>query len=308
MRRVGVIDIGTNSMRLMIAHMQGDKIVSSYKTIETTRLGQGIDKNGFINLETFERNYRALEVFKGLAQKELVDDLIVFGTSALRDAKNSAEFVNKVQDNLGISIDILSGKEEAEIGFKGALKDIGGEVLVIDIGGGSTELIFGDEGKGVEESYSLDMGALRMTEIYIKNHPVTKEELRAMDEGIHRILATISPELLLGRTKRVIGIGGTITTLSAIHLGLKIYDREKIHLSELAIQDIESIHERLGELSLEKRKKVPGLHPGRADIIIAGISILKCIMKSLGIQDILVSENDNLEGMLYNYLEKNKNN
>ena len=304
MRKIAVIDIGTNSMRFMISKIQRNKVVKSYKTLKTTRIGKGINRNGEISPEALERNFSALKDFKEQGEKEGAREIIVFGTSALRDARNAGEFICMVQRKLGLSIEVLSGEQEAQIGFQGAIEGISGNVLVIDIGGGSTEFIYGNRDRGILAMTSLNLGALRMTESYIHNDPIKKEELLALKERIKEMVRGLSPQFY--RDNSVIGIGGTITTLSAIKQNMKEYDSKKIHHSKLSIEDVRDVLKRLKALNLEQRKKVWGLQASRADIIIAGIVILEGIMEILEIRELMVSERDNLEGMLYHYLGKKK--
>lgn len=304
MEKIGVIDIGTNSMRLLIALIKKDRIIKSCKSIQTTRIGQEIHEKGRIHPKALERNFKALKEFKEKAEKERVEKVLVFGTSALRDASNAREFIDRVESELDLSIEILGGKQEAEIGFRGAIHGTQKDALVIDIGGGSTELILGDTHEGIINMTSLNIGALRMTKAYIHSDPVTQEEIIALEKEIQESIRKVA--LPFYGSEITIGIGGTITTLSAIKQNMKEYDAKKIHHSKLSIKDIEDILCRLRVLKLEDRKKVWGLQPSRADIIVAGVVILKSIMEILEIDLLRVSESDNLEGMLYHYLEKNK--
>lgn len=300
MEKIVIIDIGTNSMRFMMSEIQRNQVVKSYKALKTTRIGEGIHQNGEILSKALERNFSALKEFKEQAEKEGVREIIVFGTSALRDAKNAREFICMVQRKLGLSIEVLSGEQEAQIGFRGAIEGISEDALVIDIGGGSTEFIYGNKDKGILGMTSLNLGALRMTESYIRNDPIKEEELLVLKERIKEMVQGLSPQFY--RDNPVIGIGGTITTLSAIKQNMKEYDRKKIHHSKLFIEDVRDLLKRLKTLNLEQRKKVWGLQPSRADIIIAGIVILEEIMETLKIRELMVSERDNLEGMLDHYL------
>lgn len=303
MRKVGVIDIGTNSMRMLISQIEENSIIKSYKTIQTTRLGQGINE-GKITPSAMERNLKALKLFKEQAEEEKIEEILVFGTSALRDASNSKDFIQRVKDQLGLSIKTLSGKQEAEIGFMGAIHGLSQDALVIDIGGGSTEFIIGNSYKGILDMVSIDVGALRITETYIKNDPIKPSEIIEVQEVVQDMLrknaSKFSPQDLIN----IIGIGGTITTLSAIKQDMEIYNGERIHGSKLSKKDINNILKRLSSLNLDERKKVRGLQPGRADIIIAGTIILKVIMEIMRIDQLMVSDCDNLEGMLYYYLGK----
>jgi exopolyphosphatase/guanosine-5'-triphosphate,3'-diphosphate pyrophosphatase len=303
MKKIGVIDIGTNSMRMLISQIEGNRIINSYKTMQITRLGQGINE-GEILPSALERNLKALKLFKEQAEEEQAEEILVFGTSALRDAWNSKDFIQRVKNELGITIEILSGKQEAEIGFMGAIYELSQDALIIDIGGGSTEFIIGDKDYGILDMISIDIGALRITEAYIKNDPIKIEEVSAIKEAVQDMVRKISPKFSPQGSQDIIGIGGTITTLSAIKQDMEVYNSERIHHSKLSKQDVRDILNRLRSLNLDERKKVKGLQPGRADIIIAGTIILKSIMEILEIDNIIVSDSDNLEGMLYYHMEK----
>ena len=304
MKKIAVIDIGTNSMRLMIATLKGQQIIDKEKTIETTRMGQDIDKNGYLSEQAMERNFATLKKFVEKANKQGVEKTILFATSALRDAVNRKEFMNRVENELNLKIELLSGEKEAEIGFKGVGHEINiDKLMVIDIGGGSTEFILGNKQEGILNLTSINIGALRMTEKYISQDPINSSELSKLEEYIKKQLLALGQKIALTEELKVVGIGGTITTLSAIKQQMENYDWRKIHRSTLSFEDIRQILGQLISLNLEERKKVKGLQPKRADIIIAGIVILKCIMEIFAIESIMISESDNLEGMVYEDIE-----
>lgn len=304
MKKVAIIDIGTNSMRLMIATINNGQIVDREKTLETTRMGQGIDKNGYLSGETIERNFAALKKIVGIAHKQKVEKIVAFATSALRDASNREEFIHKVEKELSLEIQLLSGEREAEIGFKGVMGEIDTEkLLVIDIGGGSTEFILGSKKEGIESLTSINIGALRMTEKFIAHDPISAVEVKDLEKNIKEQLLPLKEKLSLMEDAKIVGIAGTITTLSAMKQQMEYYDWRKIHQSTLSFKEIAGILQQLIPLNIEERKKIKGLQPKRADIIIAGIVILKCIMEVFAIESIMVSESDNLEGMVYELLD-----
>ncbi|MCR1899041.1 Ppx/GppA family phosphatase [Irregularibacter muris] len=304
MKKVAIIDIGTNSMRLMIATINNGQIVDREKTLETTRMGQGIDKNGYLSGETIERNFAALKKFVGIAHKQKIEKIVAFATSALRDASNREEFIHKVEKELSLEIQLLSGEREAEIGFKGVMGEIDTErLLVIDIGGGSTEFILGSKKEGIESLTSINIGALRMTEKFIAHDPISAVELKDLEKNIKEQLLPLKEKLSLMEDAKIVGIAGTITTLSAMKQQMEYYDWRKIHQSTLSFKEIAGILQQLIPLNIEERKKIKGLQPKRADIIIAGIVILKCIMEVFAIESIMISESDNLEGMVYELLD-----
>lgn len=297
MKRYAAIDIGTNSMRLLLADIEGVRILHREKEINTTRIGQSVDQGGAITQEGMQRNLEAFEVFVKKARNYGAETIFAIATSAVRDAKNGQEFVKAAFEKTGIKIEIISGKKEAEIGYKGVLmglKDTALETMVIDIGGGSTEFILGS-GENLKEIISEDVGAVRMTERVGEDETKLRQAIKnTIGNTLHRLNRT--------QLQQLIGIGGTITTLAALHQQLEPYDMEKIHNYCLTVEDIEAVKSQLIHLTVEERKKLKGLHPKRADIIIAGVMILLVIMKNLNIDKIIVSEYDNLEGLLYDQL------
>ena len=294
--KIGAIDIGTNSMRLLVADYVDGKFFDRQKFINTTRIGQDVDKEGFISDVAIQRNVNALKEFVNLAKNEKCEDIFVIGTSALRDSKNKDEFLKKAE----VPVEIISGELEANLGFIGVCEGIVADkdILVIDIGGGSTEFIVGDKRSGIKYSRSLNIGALRMKEKFFKNDPVKDTEYAQFETFVRETIKEIMKDLTLFSIKMVVGIGGTITSLSAIHQTLEIYSMDSIHNSYLTHKDIESILNKLKKLSNQEKLKIKGLQPKRADIITAGCGILNIIMNSLNAQKIIVSEFDNLEGLI----------
>lgn len=297
--KIGTIDIGTNSMRLLIGEYKNGKIENRKKFVNTTRIGQGVDKEGYISKEAINRNIDALKEFAKLCSDEKCEYVYGMGTSALRDSKNGDEFVQLAKRETGISIDIISGEEESNLGFKGVLEGLEGnnDILVIDIGGGSTEFIIGDR-EGIKFAKSENVGALRMTEKFLKIDPIDDLEFNDMYMFIeHEIDKTLEYIKEKG-IKNLVGIGGTITSLSAMNQELEIYSMEKIHNSKVCKKEIEKILQNLKKMTLSDKKTLKGLQPKRADIITAGVAILNIIMEKLELDEIIVSEYDNLEGLM----------
>ncbi|WP_270942887.1 Ppx/GppA phosphatase family protein [Romboutsia lituseburensis] len=297
--KIGTIDIGTNSMRLLIGEYKNGKIENRKKFINTTRIGQGVDKEGYISNEAINRNIDALKEFAKLCNDEKCEYIYGMGTSALRDSKNGDDFVQLAKRETGITIDIISGEEESNLGFKGVLEGLEGnnDILVIDIGGGSTEFIIGDR-EGIKFAKSENVGALRMTEKFLKIDPIDDLEFNDMYMFIeHEIDKTLEYIKEKG-IKNLVGIGGTITSLSAMNQELTIYSMEKIHNSKVCKKEIEKILQNLKKMTLSDKKTLKGLQPKRADIITAGVAILNIIMEKLELDEIIVSEYDNLEGLM----------
>lgn len=290
-------------MRLLICTYHDGVIETKLKKQYITRLGKGVDDNGYINDFSMRDNLNSFANFVDIAKKQRVDKFFVIGTSVLRDAKNREEFLAKAKERTDIDIDIVSGKKEAELGLYGALGGMQEQesVLLIDIGGGSTEYIVGSQENGILHSASIDVGALRLTEKFISSiqDPIPSEELEAIFAYTKEQLRTIFEEISSTRFLKVIGIGGTITTISAMIQQLREYDFNKVHGSIIDKKSIIRIMIDLAKSDLEKRKKTAGLQVKRADIIIAGILILLATMDVFQIDEITVSDTDNLEGMIY---------
>ena len=278
--KIGTIDIGTNSMRLLIAEYRYGKLVNRKKYVNTTRIGQGVDKQGYITDDAIERNIKALVEFSNICKEESCEKVYCMGTSALRDSKNKDVFVKLAKDKAGIDVDIISGEKESNLGFMGVLEGIENaeDILVIDIGGGSTEFIIGDK-EGIKFSKSENVFESMSNFIY--------EEVKNTLEYIKN-----------NKVKKLVGIGGTITSLSAMNQELEVYSMEKIHNSKINLSEIELILQNLKRMTLNDKKSLKGLQPKRADIITAGVEILHTIMKNLEIKEITVSEYDNLEGLM----------
>ena len=282
--KIGTIDIGTNSMRLLIAEYRDGKLVNRKKYVNTTRIGQGVDKQGYITDDAIERNIKVLVEFSNICKAESCEKVYCMGTSALRDSKNKDVFVKLAKDKAGIDVDIISGEKESNL-------------LVRDIGGGSTEFIIGDK-EGIKFSKSENVGALRMTEKFLHQDPINDNEFESMSNFIYEEVKNTLEYIKNNKVKKLVGIGGTITSLSAMNQELEVYSMEKIHNSKINLSEIELILQNLKRMTLNDKKSLKGLQPKRADIITAGVEILHTIMKNLEIKEITVSEYDNLEGLM----------
>lgn len=299
--RVGTIDIGTNSMRLLIADYKNNKIENREKYINTTRIGQGVDKEGYITEEAMRRNLKALKEFSDKCKEEKCEKVYCMGTSALRDSKNGQDFVNRAKELTNIDVKIICGDEESNLGFMGVLEGTDGnkkdDILVIDIGGGSTEFIIGNE-EGIKFCKSENVGALRMTEKFITTDPISDEEFNAMTDFIEETISFTLDSIKHMHISKLVGIGGAITSLSAMNQQLEVYSMEKVHNSVVTKKDLEKILQNLKNMTLNDKKTIKGLQPKRADIITAGVKILHIIMEKLEFETIVISEYDNLEGLL----------
>ncbi len=299
--KIGTIDIGTNSMRLLIADYENKIIKNRKKYINTTRIGQGVDQEGYITEEALERNLKALKEFADKCVEENCEKVYCMGTSALRDSKNGQEFVDRAKELTNIDVKIICGEEESNLGFLGVLEGAGGDkskdILVLDIGGGSTEFIVGNE-EGIKFCKSENVGALRMTEKFITTDPISDEEFNNMSMFIEDTISSTIDKIKDINISKLVGIGGAITSLSAMNQQLEVYSMEKVHNSVVSKKDLEKILQNLKKMTLSDKKTIKGLQPKRADIITAGVKILHIIMEKLEIEEIMISEYDNLEGLI----------
>jgi exopolyphosphatase / guanosine-5'-triphosphate,3'-diphosphate pyrophosphatase len=292
MLRLGAIDVGTNSCRMLIAdHCQG-RYQEIKQALITTRLGEGVARKGVLKKEAIERTLKAIEVFLQVMKKAGVDKIGLVGTSALREVSNADILLNKLKE-AGLNLKIISGQEEARLVLKGVSLELDDyNLLTIDIGGGSTEFIWRD--KNQINYQSLKLGAVRLTEMFLSHpeRPIIENELNILEKYISSILKELNYQ---GDNLSAIGVGGTITTLTAIDLGLKVYDHNQIHRHRLKYNRVKKILTQLSGQSLMERQNILGLEPERADIIIAGTVILKVIMEQFSLQEITCSE----QGLLY---------
>ena len=299
--KVATVDIGTNSMRLLIADYEDNEIFNRKKYVEVTRIGKGVDEKGMISGEAINFNTDILDKFINIAQSKNCEKIRVIGTSALRDSKNSDEFIKKAYEKTGVNVEIISGELEANLGFLG-IKSILDEkkyTLTIDIGGGSTEFILGNRDGELIFSKSKNIGVVRLTERFLKSDIPSDIEITEMDKYIEIVLDETIEILKTYDIGKVIGIGGTATSISSMIQKMEIYCSDKVHNSKIYYDEIIDVYKNLKTMTLEEKKKIVGLQAKRADVIFAGVCIMKKIMSMLGIECVTVSEYDNLEGMIY---------
>jgi exopolyphosphatase/guanosine-5'-triphosphate,3'-diphosphate pyrophosphatase len=299
LEKISVIDMGSNSIRLLRADLQEGRLVRASKTLSMTRLGTGMERSGMLEASRMAETVEVIRGFKAQAEDEGYNLIGAFATSAVREAANGAAFAERVTSETGVPVEIVSGDEEAVLGFQGVLAGLSrpGKVLVIDVGGGSAELILGDSG-GIAHKVSLPLGAVRLTERWIHSDPPLEEEMIALRQDAANQLESWSVLVADYGPEVAVGIGGTATTLGAIALGMTEYDRERIQSFEMQMHQLKAISDRLAELPLELRRQLPGLQPKRADIIVAGALVLQVILESFAMTGYTVSDYDNLEGIL----------
>lgn len=290
------VDCGTNSTRVLVC--DGRRQVERH--MKVTRLGRGVDAAGRLDPAAIERTLGVLRDYREVMDRHGVAGVRAAATSAVRDAANSSDFLGPAGEILGVEPEVLSGEEEATLSFEGATADLpqaAGTTLVVDIGGGSTEFALGrDE---LEASLSVDMGCVRMTERFLHHDPPLPEELANCLEVVGQHMDDVARAIPgMGAVERVVGLAGTITNVAAVEIGLQTYDRDAIHHFELTREAAEDVFRTLATEPLEDRRHNPGLEPARADVIVGGCCVLVGAFRHLGVESVLVSEADILDGLV----------
>ena len=302
MTRVAAFDCGTNSLRLLVTDIDVAAGTSRevVREMEVVRLGQGVDRTGHLAEASLQRVFAAVEGYMQQVRDLDVAHVRFCATSAARDADNAEEFLSGIRDRVGVRPEILVGDDEARTSFAGAVRDLPDlpePLLVLDIGGGSTELILGSADGTIEAAHSLDIGSVRLNERHLHTDPPTKEEIAAAVGDIDRTLDTSDVDP--ARAASVIGVAGTVTTLAAGVLGLQAYEPELIHRSVLRPDAVQGMVAQLLTMLTEQRKALGYMHPGRADVIGAGGLILDRILRRTTVGSMLVSEHDILDGIAW---------
>lgn len=292
MTRVACIDIGTNSVLLLIAEQSSRGPVALVEQATITRLGQGVDRTGQLAPEACERTLACLQAYAGTIAEYGAKRVVAVGTSAMRDASNGAEFRSRARELLGVEPRVISGDEEAALTFAGALSglEVAGTLVVFDVGGGSTEIIVG-ESEGASEhvtsARSLDIGSVRLFERFLAHDPPAIDECAAVRRYVADQLAGYGP---IPSTKTLVGVAGTVTTLAAIDLALESYTAERVHGARITERRVREIAADLARLSLAERKRLPGLAPERADVIVAGALLVHEVLLWAQCEELVVSD------------------
>lgn len=294
----GIIDIGTNSCRLFLAQVfQGEEIKIEReisKDVEIVKLGEDVNKNGYLKKEAISRTVECLKRYKKKADSYGVKELVAFATSATRDSKNRDEFLNQVKE-IGIDIKCISGDREAQLNFLGNSIVFEERILVLDIGGGSTEFTLGEKGE-IEFVKSINIGAVRGTERFFSTQNYTDDTIEECREWVKDMISEV--KFLKNKNFTLVGVAGTATTQISVQKQMGVYDSSKVHMSEIRLEELRENLKLFLECSVEKRKHIVGLEEKRADVIIAGTIILITIMEELGVNKMIVSESDNLNGAM----------
>ena len=296
--RVAAIDCGTNSIRLLIADIEGDNFREVIRTMEIVRLGQGVDETGAFHPDAITRTLAALDGFAREIAKRGVEKIRFCATSATRDATNRHLFVDGVRERLGIEPEVISGEEEASLSFTGAIQDLSpsdGPFLVVDIGGGSTEFVFGTT--HVEFAKSVNIGCVRMTERHFTNDPIQANDIEKARSDIQAAIAIAAAVVPITQAKTLIAVAGTATTVAAAALNLPEYDRYAIHLARISAAEVHKASGMFLTQNREQRLALGYMHPGRVDVIPAGSLVLSEVMKATGATEFVASESDILDGI-----------
>ncbi|MBO0869908.1 MAG: Ppx/GppA family phosphatase [Micromonosporaceae bacterium] len=295
---MAAIDCGTNSVRLLVADLSpGGALSEVVRRMEIVRLGQGVDRTGMLAPEALERTRAALAGYAAEIASLGAARVRMVATSATRDASNAGEFHDMVCATLGVAPEVISGDQEARLSFAGAIRGLSAAppYLVVDIGGGSTEFVRGES--TVDDALSVDIGCVRMTERYLHTDPPTAAEVAAatgyITAQVDRALSTVDG----GSARTVVGLAGSVTTVTAIALGLPEYRPERIHHAMVSTVDVARVTGDLLATSRSGRLAIPVMHPGRADVIGAGALILRTILQRGGFDNVVASEHDILDGI-----------
>jgi len=287
--RVAAVDLGTNTTRLLVADVDDGRLTELHRETRITRLGEDVDKRRRLLPAPIARVRNALSDYRRLAESLGAERTLLVATSAVRDAENGEAFLGEIEWSYGFATRLLSGDQEAQLTRRGVEPAPG--TLVLDIGGGSTELIVDDFHE------SLELGSVRHTERFLHSDPPTADELRACAAAVRSLLADRVPDAMRARVIAATGVAGTVTTLAALDLGLAAYDRARVHAHRLTRDGARAQLERLASLPLAERRALPAMEPERAPVIVAGAAILVETLDHLGLEAIDVSELDILDGV-----------
>ena len=307
MKRVAAIDCGTNSIRLLISDIDTatNTATDVVREMRIVRLGEGVDKTNAFLPSSLERTFKAVDEYDRLLLKHNVEHVRFVATSATRDAQNKAMFIKGVIDRLRIVPEVIAGVEEAALSFDGATRSLRQKhtapFLVIDLGGGSTELVIGD--KEPTGAYSMDVGCVRMTERHTPGGNPTKAQEEAIRTDIRNALKVAGTKVDWKKAQTVVGVAGTITTVAAHVLNLKTYDPDVLHGAIITAEQISQTAQDFISLTPIQRGALPYMHEGRIEVITAGSIVLDEVMKGIGAKTLIASERDILDGVTWSQVQ-----
>jgi exopolyphosphatase/guanosine-5'-triphosphate,3'-diphosphate pyrophosphatase len=297
--RYASIDVGTNTVLLLVAERRGHRLVPVLERAEITRLGRGVDATGRLDPAAIRDTVAVLAEYARQARALGAGEIACVATSAARDAANGAEFFEAARAAAGLAPEVISGDEEARLVYGSAFRDFGagGPLAVLDVGGGSTEFIVG-EGPLPRARTSLQVGSVRLTERHVTSDPVAPGELERL-RAAARVALSPFAALAPGRGARLVGVAGTVTTLSAVAQALSVYDSDRVHGAALGLDEVELLLGRLAALTVRERAALPGMEPKRADVIVAGAVIVAEAMRTTGFDRLTVSDRGVRWGLLH---------
>ena len=302
--KLAALDVGTNTVLMLVVETTADgKLRKLAEMSRITRLGRGVDANGHLDAPSARKTLDTIAEFADQARALGAEKILTAATAALRDATDGADFIARTKARTGLDLDVISGETEARLAYLSSIKglklDLTSKLLIVDIGGGSTELIRAQPG-GQIDAVSLQLGAVRLTERIVHSDPPHAREaadLRiAIDEALASLRWNFTPDAM-------VGIAGTVTTVCAVALGLAPYDADRVHGYQLAHDDVRRVLAQLGSVPLEARKQIPGVEPGRADVIFAGTAILERVMAHFKVDRVIVSDQGVRWGLIWRELE-----
>jgi exopolyphosphatase/guanosine-5'-triphosphate,3'-diphosphate pyrophosphatase len=302
--RVAAIDCGTNSIRLLIADITDDNFNEVLRTMEIVRLGQGVDQNKVFHPDAIDRTLKAVELFRDQIASKGVEKIRFCATSATRDATNRNLFIDGVRQILGIEVEVIPGEEEAELSFIGATKELrqsDAPFLVVDIGGGSTEFVFGSE--KVDFAKSVNIGCVRMSERHLNTQPPSMAQIAQAIVDIDIAITQAAVVVPITTAKTLVAVAGTATTVAAAALELNNYDRHLIHLSRISASNVHKVAASFQSMNKDQISSLGFMHPGRVDVITAGSLVLSRIMAATGASEFIASESDILDGMAWSLIK-----
>jgi exopolyphosphatase / guanosine-5'-triphosphate,3'-diphosphate pyrophosphatase len=304
--RVAAIDCGTNSIRLLVADLDvgASTLTDVDRRMEIVRLGQDVDRTGRLAPDALARTFAACDTYAEVIRRTGAEQVRFVATSASRDVANRDEFAAGVRARLGVDPEVVSGDTEAALSFAGAPReltgaDLGRPCLVLDIGGGSTELVLGEPGSAPEAARSVDVGSVRMTERHLSDDPPTAAQVAAARADIEAGVLLAGETVPLVRARSLVGLAGSVTTVAAMALDLPAYLPERIHHARVPADDVRRVADRLLAMTRDERVALPFMHPGRADVIAAGALVLTVVLDHVPVDEVVVSEHDILDGIAW---------
>jgi exopolyphosphatase/guanosine-5'-triphosphate,3'-diphosphate pyrophosphatase len=306
--RVAAVDCGTNSVRLLVADVDGPAgtLVDRHREMRVVRLGEGVDRTGRLAPQALRRTFDAVRDYAVVCRDLGVERTRFVATSASRDAENRAEFVDGVRELLGVEPEVVPGSEEAALSFTGATRElvadgVRGPMIVVDIGGGSTEVVRGTA--SVDSALSVDVGCVRLTERHLHDDPPSAAQVEAARSDVLTALDRVAEAVDLSGARALVGLAGSVTTVAAQALGLTTYDPDRIHRASVTVEAMLTACDELTAMSRAERAALGFMHPGRVDVIGAGALVWRCVIERVvaasGLTEVLVSEHDILDGIAF---------